>query len=225
MSNIAFNPLILGNGPYSRALAQLLGVPSCVVRKADDSGWKWGNRRGQEPVSLIMVADPKWSQSQIVRYHAEAWSYPGAKQIQALVLVLDHDGITVSLLKRDVFGRMGEMGESFSDWEPHVTVLSAFEGLGTIANCLSSLELLPVATWQAAAARASVLPALCKAIRAHDLQTVRALLPSAQRQDWDAVCPHSHANRIRTWMCTMTQDVTHDWVEGEAVIRPLYNQQ
>lgn len=219
--------LLLDDCHYSRALARVLRARP-MFRKLNDSDWDWPRRGISEFASFIIVTGQNSSASRAVRWHADAWREPRIRQARCAILVMDGD-LTGDLLRRDVFGRLEDHGESFSDWSQHVAVIPASAGLSALLNRTTTLTYCPVKTWKRKAEEAAVIPALHTAIQSRDGALLLEILRRANQQDWDAVChphphfgdPHQYANHVRKWLSGVTRNVTPNWAEGEALISPL----
>jgi len=219
--------LVLGDGPYSRALAQTLGARR-IQRLRDDRGWQWPRNVATSNCTFIIVAPPRFSPSQIIRWLREAWKCPSFFQARCGIICFN-DQQREDLRERDVFGRIDSLGESFANWSRYIAVTPASAGLHHILNRLRELRPLPIQTWTRKAQEASIIPAIITALKGRDKAGLSAILPEAAAQDWDAICPsisgfgdhHEHANLIKRWLGAVTSRVTPNWEEGVSLFGAL----
>jgi len=212
--------LILASGPAARVLGRILKCP-VIDRTRDDSGWSWPQLKPAAERQLVLVVQPLAGTSQVIRWHGQAWECPGTQDLSCVIFGLS-DGSVRELAQRDVFGRLGaDDVSSFEEWSNYVALVPERRSLAELLAQMSALKECMVDTWRGHARTASVVPVLSRAICAHDLDGLRKIVPDAAQRDWDAVCPHSDAKRIREFLQTVTSGITPDWEEGDSILASL----
>jgi hypothetical protein len=229
--------LILGDGPCARSLAAILRAP-CIGRRGGDEGWEWpkaARRQGKPPETarLLLTADPTQGVSQWIRRHAEARDCPSVLARRTGVLLCGPDPeIAAELRRRDVFARkvvLPDTNQTFATWGPDLMVLDDRAALRDLLTGLAALETLPQTAWNSLRRRANCLPALLATLEGRDVGTLSTMLGELNQIDWDARCfphpvfgaSHAWANRIRTWLNTVTVGVPPEWDEGLSLFLPF----
>jgi len=228
---------ILGDGPCARALAAILRAPR-IGRRGGDEGWEWpkaARRQGKPPeaVRLLLAADPTLGVSQWIRHHAEARDCPYVLARRTGVLLYGmNPEFAEELRRRDVFARMvalPDTNQTFGTWGSDLMVLDDRATLGDLLAGLATLETLPQTAWNSLRRRANSLPALLGALEGRDTAALSTMLGELNQIDWDARCfaqpvfgcSHGWANRIRTWLNTVTAGVPPEWDEGLSLFLPF----
>jgi len=236
---ISMNPpvYILGDGPCARALAAIMRAPR-IGRRGGDGGWEWPKaaKRQEKPpeaVRLLLAADPSLGVSQWIRRHADARDCPFVLARRTGVLLYGMNlEIAEELRRRDVFARMvalPDTNQTFGTWGPDLMVLDDQARLGDLLAGLATLETLLQTAWDSLRRRANCLPALLSALEGRDAGALSAMLGELNQIDWDARCfprpdfgdHHAWANRIHTWLNTVTVGVPPEWDEGLSLFLPF----
>lgn len=211
--------LVVGDGSPARALAAILDC-ALIARGDGDTAWKLQMHQPHGEWRAILVAEPDSGLSQLIRQHGEAWASLDASDFSCVVFGLS-DEATAQLIKRDVFGRLEEGGDSFERWSDHIAVLPGRTPLVELLQALFSLSPCPIETWKRHANRASVVPQLRRALSERNIESLKAFAMQAQKQDWDAICTHEVAGRIIKWLNAVTSGVTPDWDAGDLILASL----
>lgn len=170
---------------------------------------------------MILSAHPHTGLSQVIRWHADAWRLPGAKDLSCIVFGLSDDSAR-GLAGRDVFGRLAaDADSSFYEWSNYVGIVPATASLSELLASMAGVCPCPVETWRTHARKASVVPNLRRAVSEGDIGKLKEIVPEAERQDWDAVCTHAEANRIKELLRAVTSGVTPDWEQTKAILASL----
>jgi hypothetical protein len=217
---------VLGSGPVAQTLRQVLGC-ALVERNANDTGWNWPNAKSNGP-RFLLVTKFDSSPSEIIRWHSDVWESPNTAQICCGIVGISDQSANI-LAKRDVFGRMEAKGETFEDWSNYIALIPRSASLTNMLIKTAKLIPCSVGTWRRRANEVSVIPRLLKAIAKRDVAQLNEILPAAILQDWDSVCfshpkfgtPHAYANRIKSWLASVTSGVAPSWEKGESLLAPL----
>jgi hypothetical protein len=217
---------VLGNGPVARTFKQLLDC-NIVERKTNDAGWNWPNIK-RDSFRFLLIPRFDSPPSEVIRWHADVWKCPNAAEICCAIFGLS-DQCATNLAARDVFGRMPSSNQTFDDWSNYVALIPRSAPLADLLTKMTELIPCSVRTWQRHANEASVIPRLFEAISKRDGVELNKVLPTAILQDWDSVCfshpefgnPHAYANRIKSWLASVTSSVALSWEQGESLLAPL----
>ena len=214
--------VVMGDTPYARALAQVLNAPF-AERRDDDYGWLWPSSNLDSVLTTVLVVRQEASATITLRWLTEAWNYlcaSGARQVRGLIIG-GGNTFRQEIASRDIFARIGTHGDSLGEWASHIALGPLSRRVLDLQRSLSLLSYCPLESWRRHRAKASVVSALLSAIRDRDQSGLVAAIAAADKQDWDAVYPHSHATEIRNWLSSVTSGVTPNWERGEALLAPL----
>jgi hypothetical protein len=165
----------------------------------------------------------------VIRWHLEARECPLARKVGCVVFGMSQS-FAIELSKRDVFGRIGDFGESLESWGEDLVVVDASRTLSDLLLALNGLQPLFQSSWQTALSSASCIVPLMDAIKSQDSLAVLRILPTRDFLDWESLCyphpdlwnnTHKWANKIREWHDAVSLSVTPPWEEGVRLLNPL----
>ncbi len=217
---------ILGDGARAAALRSILGCAG-VWRTRENTGWEWPTA-GAPSNRFVVVMPPDCTTSEAIRWHADAWACPYAKEICCAMSGISEEQAG-ALIHRDVFGCGESYGNTFHDWANYVALVPRRATLTEMLTMLSNLRPCLVTAWHRCADAVAPLPGLVSAIAARDYGALKRAAETSASHDWNSVCcgvarigdSHEYSTRITRWLQAVATGTAFSWQEGSALFAAL----